>query len=565
MNRRLLIIPTALLIATSILAGNAPRAEAIATAAQGNTMSPKGGTPGAPMTPVGTGFPYEGILLVGGTPANGPYDFTFTLYDSLSGGAQVGSTVTVLNQTVTDGHFQALLDFGNMAFWGQARWIEIAWRPAGGGSYTTLTPRRPAPVVPYALTLSPGAIITATTPSNPAFSLYNTGIGLSVTSDVKGVSANSSAGSAVFGQSTTGNGIYGTSTSGSGVRGTAFSNSGTAVFGDGNSGTGVRGTSTSKDGVVGTTDSATTGHTSYAGVLGQSTGSNGIGVKGIASTGPTAKGVYGSSTEGDGVYGYSYSGDGVYGRSVNGGTGVRGDGGPSAIGVVGEGSFGVFGSSDTANGAGVYGLSSDYKAVVGDTYSGYGVFGHTSVGYAIYGDVTTYGYGYAGYFQGKVHVNGTLSKSAGSFKIDHPMDPENKYLSHSFVESPDMMNVYNGNITTDVKGEAVVQLPDYFESLNKDYRYQLTVMGQFAQAIVSEKVKDNRFTIKTDKSNVEVSWQVTGIRKDPYAEQHRIPVVEDKPKDEQGTYLNPTEWGQPESKGLNYQEPQQRPEVSTKP
>jgi hypothetical protein len=209
----------------------------------------------------------------------------------------------------------------------------------------------------------------------------------------------------------------------------------------------------------------------------------------------------------------------------------------------------------------VYGLSSsaDAKGVVGDTYDGYGVFGHTAVGYAIYGDVSTYGYGYAGYFKGKVHVNGTLSKSAGSFKIDHPMDPENKYLSHSFVESPDMMNVYNGNVTTDAKGEAVVQLPDYFEALNKDFRYQLTVMGQFADAIVSAKVKDNRFTIKTDKPNVEVSWQVTGIRKDPYAEQHRIPVVEDKPKDEQGTYLNPIEYGQPETKGLDYHEPLQPP------
>src|SRR6188508_2555680 len=112
MNRRLLIIPTALLIATSILAGNAPGAEATSAAVQGNTMSPNGGTLASPMSPVGTGFPYDGILLVGGTPANGPYDLTFTLYDSLSGGAQVGSTLTLLNQAVTDGHFQALLDFG---------------------------------------------------------------------------------------------------------------------------------------------------------------------------------------------------------------------------------------------------------------------------------------------------------------------------------------------------------------------------------------------------------------------------------------------------------------------
>ena len=96
--------------------------------------------------------------------------------------------------------------------------------------------------------------------------------------------------------------------------------------------------------------------------------------------------------------------------------------------------------------------------------------------------------GYAGYFAGRVHVTGTLSKGGGSFKIDHPLDPENKYLSHSFVESPDMMNIYNGNVTTDANGETEVTLPEWFETLNRDFRYQLTVIGQFAQAIVSEKV-----------------------------------------------------------------------------
>ena len=59
-----------------------------------------------------------------------------------------------------------------------------------------------------------------------------------------------------------------------------------------------------------------------------------------------------------------------------------------------------------------------------------------------------------GEFIGDVDVTGTLTKSAGSFKIDHPLDPENKYLSHSFVESPDMMNIYNGNVVLDATGEA---------------------------------------------------------------------------------------------------------------
>lgn len=117
-----------------------------------------------------------------------------------------------------------------------------------------------------------------------------------------------------------------------------------------------------------------------------------------------------------------------------------------------------------------------------------------------------------------VVINGSLQVNGPKmFRIDHPLDPENKYLVHSCVESPDMMNIYNGNVITDAKGFAHIVLPEYFEALNKDFRYQLTCVGQFAQAIVLEKIKDNRFTIQTDKPEVEVSWQVTGIRNDPVA------------------------------------------------
>jgi hypothetical protein len=140
---------------------------------------------------------------------------------------------------------------------------------------------------------------------------------------------------------------------------------------------------------------------------------------------------------------------------------------------------------------------------------------------------------------GDVTISGNVSKGGGSFKIDHPLDPENKYLYHSFVESPDMMNIYNGNVTTDKRGLAIVTLPEYFEALNRDFRYQLTVIGQFAQAIVAREVKDKQFTIKTSTPNVKVSWQVTGIRQDAYANKHRIPVEEEKKGSERGTYLYP--------------------------
>ncbi|MBU2616806.1 MAG: hypothetical protein KKB79_02385, partial [Nanoarchaeota archaeon] len=129
---------------------------------------------------------------------------------------------------------------------------------------------------------------------------------------------------------------------------------------------------------------------------------------------------------------------------------------------------------------------------------------------------------------GDAHIAGTLSKGGGSFLIDHPLDPENKILQHSFVESPDMMNIYNGNIVTDERGLFVVHLPDYFEALNKDFKYQLTVIGDFAQAIIAEEIKDNQFTIKTDKPNIKVSWQVTGIRHDAFALEHPIIVEQEK-------------------------------------
>lgn len=138
---------------------------------------------------------------------------------------------------------------------------------------------------------------------------------------------------------------------------------------------------------------------------------------------------------------------------------------------------------------------------------------------------------------GSLQVNGNLSKMSGTFKIDHPLDPRNKYLYHSFVESPDMMNVYNGNITTDANGFATVTLPDYFETLNRDFRYQLTVIGSFARAIVQQEVSDNAFVIQTDAPHIKVSWQVTGIRQDPYAEANRVQVEVAKEPAMQGKLL----------------------------
>ena len=142
-------------------------------------------------------------------------------------------------------------------------------------------------------------------------------------------------------------------------------------------------------------------------------------------------------------------------------------------------------------------------------------------------------------WQGNVHVTGNFTKGSGSFKIDHPLDPENKYLYHSFVESPDMKNIYDGIAVLDKNGEAWVELPEWFEALNKDFRYQLTCIGGFAPVYIAEKISDNRFKVAGGKAGMEVSYQVTGIRQDPYANAHRIVVEEEKPDNEKGTYLHP--------------------------
>ncbi|MBV8902050.1 MAG: hypothetical protein JOZ22_00315 [Acidobacteriia bacterium] len=128
-----------------------------------------------------------------------------------------------------------------------------------------------------------------------------------------------------------------------------------------------------------------------------------------------------------------------------------------------------------------------------------------------------------------VTVNGTLTKPMGSFRIDHPLDPENKYLYHSFVESPDMKNIYDGVAILDEHGEATISLPDWFEALNQDFRYQLTCIGGYAPVYVASEVSGNQFRVAGGRPGLKVSWQLTGIRHDAYANAHRIQVEVDKP------------------------------------
>lgn len=200
---------------------------------------------------------------------------------------------------------------------------------------------------------------------------------------------------------------------------------------------------------------------------------------------------------------------------------------------------GVFGTS--SENRGVVGSSTSSDAILGFSASGNGIHGQSNSGTGVRAFSST---GTALVVQGSSTFSGPMSKPTGSFKIDHPLDPENKYLYHSFVESPDMMNVYNGNVTLDAMGEAWVVLPDYFEALNRDFRYQLTPIGAPGPNLyIAQEVQGNRFKIAGGAPNASVSWQVTGIRHDPYAEANPIQVEVDKPEHERGTYLYPEAYG----------------------
>ena len=98
-----------------------------------------------------TSFTYQGKLIDSGSPANGSYDLQFTLWDSVSNGAQIGSTQTLSAVAVSNGVFTVTLDFGGNAFNGANRFLEIGARTAGSGSFTILTPRQQITSTPYAI------------------------------------------------------------------------------------------------------------------------------------------------------------------------------------------------------------------------------------------------------------------------------------------------------------------------------------------------------------------------------------------------------------------------------
>ena len=312
-----------------------------------------------------------------------------------------------------------------------------------------------------------------------------------------------------------------------------------------------------------------------------STGQVRVNVTGVPATDVFASGAgnnntavagYATGADGTGVFGnHEGVGAAVQGQIINGGTGV---GGAFFQGVTTNDSQALF--ADNASTSDV-GTAPNAAAVWGQTPDGPagGVFlaGNLSDGTA--GAVGQYlgtgnfnaaglagfstpaaGFGIGVLGQGGffgVIADGDLGATgAKPFIIDHPLDPENKFLKHFAIEAPEVLNMYRGNVVLDQSGEAIIQLPDYFEAININFSYNLTPIGSAAQVYVKEEISNGTFSIAGGQQGMKVSWVVYAERNDQYLQQNPekgIDVVE-KTNSQKGKYLKPELYNQPAAKGL---------------
>lgn len=164
---------------------------------------------------------------------------------------------------------------------------------------------------------------------------------------------------------------------------------------------------------------------------------------------------------------------------------------------------------------------------------------HLSGNYGLLG-----GSSYGVYCGGSLFATGTKS-----LQIDYPFDPENRVLNHYCTEGPEPQNAYNGVVTLDAHGEAHVELPHYFEEINKDFRYQLTCVGGFAPIYIAHEIENNRFQIAGGTPGLKVSWEVKGVRNDRFVRAYGAPVEQEKLPENRGKYLRPELYGQPKERG----------------
>lgn len=191
-------------------------------------------------------------------------------------------------------------------------------------------------------------------------------------------------------------------------------------------------------------------------------------------------------------------------------------------------------------------LEGSYSGVLGN-YDGIGVYGS-------FAPAVNYGYGVVGEgnWYGMYAVGDSGASGVKAFQIDHPLDPENKYLRHYSMESPEVLNMYRGNVILDANGEATVILPSYFDAININFSYHLTAIGAPANPYIKEEIQGNEFKIAGGNANQKISWQVFAERNDAYLQQNpekKKPEV-DKKQHDRGLYIQPELYNQPKDKGI---------------
>ena len=543
-----------------------------------------------------TTFTYQGYLEESGGPAVGPVDLELKLFDATSGGTQVGPTVTKDDVALSDGVFAVDLDFGAV-FGAAARYLEVGVRDGGStGSYTTLSPRealRPAPLataLPYLRVeaaeinsnINPnvigglpannagsgviGAVIggggldngTNVSPNtvNNSFGTISGGLDNTVSGYSATISGGASNSASEFytaiggGQGNTASGED--ATVGGGSQNTA-SNSGATIGG------GQRNTAAGPGATIGggANNAAVGPGVTVSGGLDNTAGS--ISSTVVGGSNNLASGNYSlaagrrAKAQNDGAFVWADSKDADFASTAPDQFLVRSDfvGINRATAITSEEVFGIRANTSSTGFGGMYmeTSSSDGRPFYGYAVDGdnpaYHYYAPSTDEWVLFvSDGSPGGSTFEFNSDGDLNVPGRLTKGSGSFTIDHPQAPTEKTLSHSFVESPDMMNVYNGTVTLDAEGTATVELPDYFEALNTDFRYQLTPIGAPGPNLhIATEIEGNRFRIAGGTAGMRVSWQVTGIRNDPYARKHRIEVEEEKAPEDRGTYLHPDAYG----------------------
>ncbi len=551
-------------------------ARAVVTVPEGVTVFDGAGTEVDPEARgIALPFTYQGRLRNAGLPANGIFNMTFRVFDAPLGGVLLWSNVH-FGVPVTNGVFTRDLSFGSGVFDGADRYIKIE---VNGN---ILSPRQKVNPTPYALkadslqwpvseTIDGGFLNLNSNFDDAAYFAHLDG-GINQVyagSQFAGVEAFSTSQSAVQAVTNTGIGVF--------ARRGDIAGTNPAIWGETNS------ESSSANAILGEVTSTTPGGFSTAlRGINNGTGFSGIGVWG--SHAGSGWGVRGTTTSGIAIQAGNASGSGWLFSGTQPGTSIDIGGGTVGLSITESDGSGTNAPAILArqNATGpddapaIHGVNDDDDffgvGVIGEggwrgvrghafgTFDGlyYGLYGDASAGaggicYSIYG-ASPSGAGtlWAGYFAGNVRVTGIFNNALSSVRLDHPLDPYNKFLSHSSVVSPDMKNIYDGTAVFNAAGQARVIMPDYFEALNAEFRYQLTAVGApMPNLYVATEIQNGVFVIAGGVAGAKVSWQVTGTRQDSFARENRLPVEEWKQGREVGKLLHPTAFGRSSEEGID--------------